>query len=634
MTQTIPKADAYGGVLMTKCGQVLLREPTNHFDGYHWTFAKGKSDPEEKPEHTALREVYEETGYVCQIVGVLPGVYKSSLSGTAMYVMYPLNDQHPYSWETQNTRWVSFTEAKALIGKSTNKAGRERDLQILADARAWFENHPDADLPEAFEYRWQPAHGRHQILKPMPAQTATLPLNLVFDAQQSALLRMGYAPYTMEEKWFCYFADNVMHIHHGWSGTCYFKVYFEPHGDGLKATHAEANRDPEHIPFELEFEIQLIHAELDNMANIIDCIKTFEYHQGSLAGLLQATKPNYLGSPDTVQELFHSYFTTLADIWKQSGTSNDAYQQMDRLSLIFSGQDSAYTTMPWHSAEQLGQALVKGCGLNADYYEGENLYCIVSESLAAIKLQFDLFRKPYLSLLDDPPALAGLVQILHQLQDYVRQLFLGTHVLSFPDQILTDFVPPASGQETGSLVKDGFDLPYEELFEELEEEEDDEEEELNEEDELDEEEDESDSQFPCSMDDEEGIDWVMDEFFQGLYMDLTDLLGEGRQPTRIIQERATWLHGVCIGECEDFHPHLWHSSGLVGHVIATFHGIGKTPETAIYEAGLMMGSEFYVHYAAEVAGKINMIQVQQEIYRLAERYAKLFIVPEQYRELA
>ncbi len=82
MIQQIPTANAYGGVLLTACGQVLLREPANHFDGYHWTFAKGKADPEENPEHTALREVYEETGYVCQIVGVLPGVYKSSLSST------------------------------------------------------------------------------------------------------------------------------------------------------------------------------------------------------------------------------------------------------------------------------------------------------------------------------------------------------------------------------------------------------------------------------------------------------------------------------------------------------------------------------------------------------------------------
>jgi len=48
--------------LLTRCGRILLREPANHFDGYHWTYAKGKQDKNESPELTAPREVYEETG--------------------------------------------------------------------------------------------------------------------------------------------------------------------------------------------------------------------------------------------------------------------------------------------------------------------------------------------------------------------------------------------------------------------------------------------------------------------------------------------------------------------------------------------------------------------------------------------
>lgn len=656
MTQNIPKADAYGGVLLTKEGYVLLREPANHFDGYHWTFAKGKADPEESPEHTALREVYEETGYVGRIIDVLPGVYKSSLSSTVMCVMYPLNEQHPYSWETEGTRWACFERARNLISLSTNKAGRERDLQILADAQAWFESHPDADLPECCEYSWRPAEGRHPELKPLPAQTSTLPLNLVFDAQQSALLRMGYVPCTMEEKWFHYFADNVMYLHRSWTGICVFKVYFEPHGDGLKTTHVEASRDPEQLGnSDDEHDIELVRAELDNMASITNRLKMFEYQEGSFAGLLQVTKPNYLGSPDVVQELFKSYFTTLAGIWEQPGTGKEAYQEMDKLSLIFSGQNPAYTSMPgWHSVEQLGQALVKGCDLDADYCDGENLYYHISEALAAIKMQFDLFREPYFKQVENTPGHTLLVRIVHQLQAYVVQLFLGTHDLSFPDKTLADFVPPPSpsapGQVPGYHVEDGFDVQQtgqpsevdseetEILYEDLLEEPD--EEELDDTQDNDQclieiahEDDELDSQFPCSMVDEEGIDWVMDEFFEGLNMDLDSFFGDGRQPAQIIQDRAKWLHGVCMGECEDFHPHLWHSSGLAGHAIATFHGIGKTPETAIYEAGLMMGSEFYAYNAAKMAGAIDAQQFQQHMVQLTERYAKLFIVPEQYRDL-
>ena len=53
---------AYGGVVINEQGLVLLREPSSHYDGYVWTFAKGRPDAKESPERTALREVEEENG--------------------------------------------------------------------------------------------------------------------------------------------------------------------------------------------------------------------------------------------------------------------------------------------------------------------------------------------------------------------------------------------------------------------------------------------------------------------------------------------------------------------------------------------------------------------------------------------
>lgn len=70
-TWSIQKADAYGGILLTRDGKILLREPTNHFDGYVWTFAKGKPSVGDTPAQTALREVEEETGFLAEIVDVL-----------------------------------------------------------------------------------------------------------------------------------------------------------------------------------------------------------------------------------------------------------------------------------------------------------------------------------------------------------------------------------------------------------------------------------------------------------------------------------------------------------------------------------------------------------------------------------
>jgi 8-oxo-dGTP diphosphatase len=54
----IPKADAYGAVIFNAKGQVLLREPSGHFGGYVWTFAKGRPDAGESPAETAIRETF------------------------------------------------------------------------------------------------------------------------------------------------------------------------------------------------------------------------------------------------------------------------------------------------------------------------------------------------------------------------------------------------------------------------------------------------------------------------------------------------------------------------------------------------------------------------------------------------
>jgi 8-oxo-dGTP diphosphatase len=130
----IAKASAYGVVLVNARGQVLLREPSGHFGGYVWTFAKGRPDPGETPAQTAIREALEETGYRVVLLDVIPGAFAGTTSSSAFFLAGPIGRQGRPAEETSATRWVAFDRAADLISLTTSRAGRDRDLAILRAA--------------------------------------------------------------------------------------------------------------------------------------------------------------------------------------------------------------------------------------------------------------------------------------------------------------------------------------------------------------------------------------------------------------------------------------------------------------------------------------------------------------------
>jgi 8-oxo-dGTP diphosphatase len=134
------KKRRYGGVTFNREGQVLLREPMNHYGGFHWTFSKGAPDPHEAPVETALRETLEETGYRPAIVGHVPGAFQGGVMGSYNYFYVMLNDSvfdeaaMKKNGETNAVCWVSEEEARGLIAESTDQGGRQRDLATLEAA--------------------------------------------------------------------------------------------------------------------------------------------------------------------------------------------------------------------------------------------------------------------------------------------------------------------------------------------------------------------------------------------------------------------------------------------------------------------------------------------------------------------
>lgn len=133
----ISVTNSFGGVLVDDSGRVLLREPSNHYDGYVWTFAKGKADRGATPEQTALREVLEETGYDAEIVAKIPGGYRGGTGTTEYFLMRPIGPPGKFqASETAKIKWVSFEDAEGLISLTRNNLGRQRDLKVLQAAQA------------------------------------------------------------------------------------------------------------------------------------------------------------------------------------------------------------------------------------------------------------------------------------------------------------------------------------------------------------------------------------------------------------------------------------------------------------------------------------------------------------------
>jgi 8-oxo-dGTP diphosphatase len=121
---------AYGGVVV-KGNLLLLRELANHYDGYVWTFPKGRCNSNETPEETALREVFEETGVIARIVSSIPGDFIGGTTMNRYYLMEPIAETGKFDWETNAIYWATIEEAFRLINKTTNEVGLKRDLAVL-----------------------------------------------------------------------------------------------------------------------------------------------------------------------------------------------------------------------------------------------------------------------------------------------------------------------------------------------------------------------------------------------------------------------------------------------------------------------------------------------------------------------
>lgn len=217
---------SFGGVVFDVEGRILLRKPKGEFDGYVWTFPKGRAAPEESPEDAAVREVSEETGCLAEPLAAIEGTYRGGTTENRYFLMRATFSTVDFSSdETQEVRWVSFDEAKGLIAQTRNLVGRDRDTAVLAAARKTYLALLDGSIRPHGKERRTAVQGDWQTL-PMPDACVSGPLRRDFTDNEMGLIRMGSIPEEMEDKWFVYFAENRLFFHRSWTGFCIYVVDF------------------------------------------------------------------------------------------------------------------------------------------------------------------------------------------------------------------------------------------------------------------------------------------------------------------------------------------------------------------------------------------------------------------------
>ena len=125
--------EAAGGLVRRRSAagvEVLLV----HRPGYDdWTLPIGRQEPGESLEECALREVAEETGHTCHLIGFAATLTVESDEGMHrfhIYEMEPVSGAFAPNPETDQAEWLSLSEA---IARATYP--NVRDLLLRASTK-------------------------------------------------------------------------------------------------------------------------------------------------------------------------------------------------------------------------------------------------------------------------------------------------------------------------------------------------------------------------------------------------------------------------------------------------------------------------------------------------------------------
>lgn len=91
----------------------------------------------------------------------------------------------------------------------------------------------------------KPAKRSDWKIEPIPEKHSIVEVDRWFSNEQIERLKYGIIPSQMEERWFVYWENDVLHFHRSWTGINFYSVLFEQEGEGMKMVRVRVNREHE-----------------------------------------------------------------------------------------------------------------------------------------------------------------------------------------------------------------------------------------------------------------------------------------------------------------------------------------------------------------------------------------------------
>lgn len=183
------KHAAAGMLLFTPDGKLVVVDPAGQYGGYKTTFPKGTQEEGMSLQATAVKEVYEETGFKARILGHL-GDYEKTTSVNRFYIGV-VEDGAPWAahYETEAVRIVPLDQVDALLNVGADK-GIFQDLLKLKDEALAGKAFSIADLEAGLDKLGEP---------PVPSQAVPPPPPGVKKANDYVEMLVKDGQYTAEQ---------------------------------------------------------------------------------------------------------------------------------------------------------------------------------------------------------------------------------------------------------------------------------------------------------------------------------------------------------------------------------------------------------------------------------------------------